>query len=149
LIQALEGNIDVIARLDARERESQLPLATGPGGENTQGPAVPALFAQAPPRVLWFDGYDDDSVILELRAGDRIGLLARVSAVLEQHRVFITWAKVSTLGGSVVDSFCVRLPGDGPQTRDQLEEAILAVVPPPAPPREPEEDTGKSGVPIG
>jgi [protein-PII] uridylyltransferase len=110
---------------------------------------VPALFAQAPPRVLWFDGYDDDSVILELRAGDRIGLLARVSAVLEQHRVFITWAKVSTLGGSVVDSFCVRLPGDGPQTRDQLEEAILAVVPPPAPPREPEEDTGKSGVPIG
>ncbi|WP_207839352.1 [protein-PII] uridylyltransferase [Williamsia soli] len=149
LIQALEGNIDVIARLDARERETQLPIAQGPGGENSQGPAVPALFAQAPPRVLWFDGYDDDSVILELRAGDRIGLLARVSAVLEQHRVFITWAKVSTLGGSVVDSFCVRLPGDGPQTRDQLEEAILAVVPPPAPPREPEEDTGKSGVPIG
>ena len=99
--------------------------------------------------MLWFDGYDDNSLILELRASDRLGLLARVSAVLEHHGANITWAKVATLGGSVVDSFCIRLPGDGSSTRDRLEAAILAVVPPPAPPREPEEDSGKSGVPIG
>ena len=145
LIQAVEGGIDVIARLDAKERDSAPPAPP----DGSVSPAVPALFAQAPPKVIWFDGYDDSSVILELRAGDRVGLLARVSDVLEHHGANITWAKVATMGGSVVDSFCIRLPGDSSQTRDQLEQAILAVVPPPAPPREHDDKPGKSGVPIG
>jgi [protein-PII] uridylyltransferase len=149
LIQAVDGGIDVIARLDVRERETPVPTQQVGGPEDASVPAVPALFAQAPPKVLWFDGYDDNSVILELRASDRLGLLARVSAVLEHYGANITLAKVATLGGSVVDSFCIHLPGDGPSTRDRIEESILAVVPPPAPPREPEEDSGKSGVPIG
>ena len=146
------GTLDVIRRLDAREKESPVPVASPP--EDGSPVAVPALFAMAPPRVLWIDPDPDSGTgpVLELRAADRLGLLSRVSAVLEGQGVDIVWATVETLGGTVVDTFCLRLSDDSPRRRSELAAAVIAVVPPPEPPREaenaaPTSDSSRGGVP--
>ncbi|GAB2670061.1 [protein-PII] uridylyltransferase [Gordonia jinhuaensis] len=155
LLQAIDGRLDIGARLDARERDMPTPPQVG-----DRQVAVPALFAQAPPRVLWIEPdidaeREDAPVTLELRAGDRLGLLARVAAVIEGAGASVEWAKVTTLGGTVVDTFGVDLPADSAQMRASLEEAILAVVPPPAPAEDSDEPEGGAGgspgagVPIG
>jgi [protein-PII] uridylyltransferase len=72
--------------------------------------------------VLWFDDEATGAVVLELRTADRIGLLHHVAAALESQGVDVRWARVSTLGSSVVDAFCLEAtaePGvDGPTTHD-------------------------------
>ena len=50
--------------------------------------------------------------MVEIRATDRAGLLAVLTAVFERAGVDIAWAKVTTLGSSVVDAFCI--VGAGP-----------------------------------
>jgi [protein-PII] uridylyltransferase len=83
----------------------------------------------APPRVLWFDDEATGAVVLELRGTDRIGLLHRVAAALEGCDADLRWARVATLGASVVDSFCLAGPnGDGAfrtTDRRRIEQAVL------------------------
>ncbi|HET6709249.1 MAG TPA: [protein-PII] uridylyltransferase, partial [Amycolatopsis sp.] len=88
---------------------------------------VPAPVA---PKVLWFDDETTgpDTVVLELRAADRIGLLFRVAGALRRCDAEVRWAKASTLGGAVVDSFAVT-PKSGriePGWRREVEQAVLA-----------------------
>src|SRR5690606_18297035 len=133
------------------------PDVDGAGHPKT---AVPALFAVAPPCVTWLDAPgsgdpDDREALLEVRSDDRVGLLSRVAAVLERHGADIRWAKVSTLGATVVDIFSLRLAEDTDEARMTIAEAIVAVCPPPQPKRDPDGDgsspggaTSRSGVPI-
>ena len=138
VIRALDGRLDPVAEISAR-RDRELQSA---------GASTTPDNAQAPPRVLWFapaDG-DDSRVIVELRAEDRPGLLARVAGALHAQGADICWARVETLGNSVVDAFCVRLgPNDAGtserERRETIEQALLAVVPA-APPPPPEENSG-------
>jgi [protein-PII] uridylyltransferase len=82
-------------------------------------------------RVLWFDDEATGGVVLELRATDRIGMLHRVAAALEHCGADVLWARVATLGASVVDSFGLAA-SDRPdealsaQRRREIEEAVLA-----------------------
>ncbi|KAA8964278.1 [protein-PII] uridylyltransferase [Mycobacterium sp.] len=99
-IGALAGDVDVLDRL--RQRDSQDDLA--PVGEVPT--AVPVHCSPAPPRVFWFDDAPD-KLLLEVRATDRPGLLARLAGVLERAGVDIAWAKVTTRGSMVNDVFCV------------------------------------------
>lgn len=148
VIRALDGELDPVAELLARREREQ----------RNSGATVAPDNAQAPPRVLWFDPAGSTAgegrrMIVELRAEDRPGLLARVAAVLHQQGVNICWARVETLGNSVVDAFCVDLgssadaAADGsadvgistePDRRAAIERALLEVVPAAPPP--PEED---------
>ncbi|MBB3052146.1 [protein-PII] uridylyltransferase [Prauserella isguenensis] len=82
------------------------------------------------PKVLWFDDETAgaETVVVELRAMDRIALLHRVAGALRRSDAEVRWAKVETLGDRVVDSFAV-----GPRTgtldaawRGRLEQALLA-----------------------
>jgi [protein-PII] uridylyltransferase len=86
----------------------------------------------APPRVLWFDDEATGAVVLELRGTDRIGLLHRVAAALEGCDAELRWARVATLGSSVVDSFSLAGPnGDGAirtADRRRIEQAVIAAV---------------------
>lgn len=135
LVRAIAGDVDVLEELDAKEREARETQAL----EDRTSAAVPVQFAQAPPRVIWFDadeGAEPGQTIVEVRAEDRPGLLSRLARVFERHGADVRWAKVSTLGASVVDAFCIRQSdGDTRERRERLESAILAIVPAPEPPK--------------
>ncbi|MBB5955529.1 [protein-PII] uridylyltransferase [Saccharothrix tamanrassetensis] len=109
LTRAVDGSLALTEKLAAKERDY--------GGPPLDPP---------PPRVLWFDDESTGGVVLELRAADRIGLLHRVADALERVGVDVVWARVSTLGSTVVDSFAITGVGelDG-VWRERVERAVL------------------------
>ncbi|MEP6852006.1 MAG: [protein-PII] uridylyltransferase [bacterium] len=114
LAKVLGGSLPLGERLRAKERAYR--------PDDAQPPA-------APPRVLWFDHEATDATIVELRAADSFGLLHRVTAALEACAVDIRSARVSTLGGSVVDAFYVTGSTGGPVedgVRHRATDALLA-----------------------
>ncbi|QNG19228.1 [protein-PII] uridylyltransferase [Rhodococcus triatomae] len=132
LVRALGGELDLLDLLDAKEAEAREVQRLAVGDERVE--AVPVLYAQAPPRILWFDTAVPHQVVLELRAQDRLGLLSRLAAALERSRADVRWARVSTLGSSVIDSFCLDLgDSDSRELREQIERGVLDVVPKPEP----------------
>lgn len=130
LVRALAGELDLMARLDRREAETREQTRDRRSDE----PGVPVQWAQAPPRIIWFEDRRPDETILELRAEDRVGLLSRLAFALEGCGADVRWARVSTLGSSVVDTFCIDLGGGNTRAvREQVEAAMLSVVPLPRP----------------
>ncbi len=132
LIQALADDLDVISILEQRNREAA-QYGSGRVGEVLAG--VPANQVPAPPRILWHDGSASGQLLVEIRATDRTGLLAVLTRVFEKADVDITWAKVTTLGSSVDDVFCIVAPSFGDddvnRLRDALEQDLLSVLPAP------------------
>jgi [protein-PII] uridylyltransferase len=116
LIRVLDGGLTLADALARKERD--------------YAPIIPSGEPPAPPRVLWFDDEATGAVVLELRGTDRIGLLHRVAAALGECGADLRWARVATLGASVVDSFCVAGPGAGgalsATERRRIERAVLA-----------------------
>ncbi|SFO84325.1 [protein-PII] uridylyltransferase [Amycolatopsis arida] len=112
LTRAVAGGLALAGRLAGKERD------------------YPAPAAPARPKVLWFDdeAAGHDTVVLELRAPDRIGLLYRVAGALRGCGAEVRWARVATLGGAVVDSFAVSPSSGGLDQawRDRVEKAVLA-----------------------
>lgn len=128
LVRARAGELDVFAALAAKDAAARDAEGVAVGSDRPA--SVPALFALAPPRVLWLEAREPGTVLLEVRAEDRVGLLSRLAAAFEQAGAQIEWAKVSTLGASIVDVFSVRLgEPDSRAARAALEQAILAVLP--------------------
>jgi len=112
--RAVSGQLALGEQLASKERDY---------GDLVHPPAAPA--------VLWFDDETEgsDTVLLELRAADRIGLLYRVAAALRSCDADVQWARVSTLGASCVDAFALRPPSSGPADvawRRAVERAVLA-----------------------
>lgn len=143
-ILALDGELDVLGTLLAREHEAaQYP--TTRAGEILA--AVPANHVPAPPRILWSDGGAPGELVVQIRSADRAGLLSRLTAVFERDGVDIAWAKVTTLGSSVLDAFGITVPDDDSTgsrrgaLREELERDLYAVLPapPPAKPAKPAE----------
>ncbi|MDZ4233150.1 MAG: HD domain-containing protein, partial [Dietzia sp.] len=135
LILAVEGELDVVGTLEQRGADS---AAAGRVGEARA--AVPITAPAAPPRVLWHVGGTSGHVVAEIRATDRTGMLSLLTAVFERAGVDIAWAKVTTLGSSVVDVFGVVLPpgSAGNAFKQTLERELFAVLP--APPVKPVEE---------
>jgi [protein-PII] uridylyltransferase len=136
-VLALAGDLDVIGALERRDREA---AATGTRAGDIPD-AVP-INAPAPPRVLWFEGTSPGEYVLQIRSTDRAGLLARLTAVIDRDGLDIVWAKVTTLGSSVVDAFGLVVPslvaGEVPAdyytaARADLERDLYAVLPAPTP----------------
>ncbi|HEY1968317.1 MAG TPA: [protein-PII] uridylyltransferase [Pseudonocardia sp.] len=116
LVRALDGGLNLAEALERKEQDYARP-----GGDE-----------RVTPKVLWFDDEATSAVVLELRATDRIGLLYRVANALAECEAKVRWAKVATLGSSVVDSFCLDTP-NGPvgltkPHRRKLEQAVLRAV---------------------
>ncbi|WP_061004183.1 [protein-PII] uridylyltransferase [Mycolicibacterium mucogenicum] len=130
-ILALDGDLDVIAALEQRDEDT--PAPTRRAGEIPA--AVPGYHAIAPPRVRWFAGSSDDELVVQIRSADRPGLLARLAAVIERKSVDIAWAKVTTLGATVVDAFGLVVPEDftAAEARAAFEQDLYAVLPAPVP----------------
>ncbi|MFB1296791.1 [protein-PII] uridylyltransferase [Mycobacterium sp. pW049] len=135
LILAIDGDLDVVAALEKKEAES---ATTGRAGEVRA--AVPINAPAAPPRVLWHDGAAAGRAVAEIRATDRAGLLAVLTGVFERAGADIEWAKVTTLGSSVVDAFGIVLPDATTEVRQNLERELFAVLPAPPPRPKPVEE---------
>jgi len=91
LARAVNGSLALGERLAAKERAYASEQRAG----------------RRPSSVHWFDDAATDATVLELRADDAIGLLYRVTSVLERLDLDVRSARVSSLGGSVVDAFYV------------------------------------------
>ncbi len=89
LVRAMDGELGLAQKLRAKEQ------------------AYGAGTSSRPPTVTWLDGAATDATVLEIRAEDRIGLLCRLTAALERSGMDVRSARVSSLGGSVVDAFYV------------------------------------------
>ncbi|WP_340687336.1 [protein-PII] uridylyltransferase [Amycolatopsis coloradensis] len=111
--RAVAGTLPLTQRLAAKERDYG-------GGETPSAGA----------KVIWFDDETSghDTVVVELRAANRIGLLYRVAGALRRCEAEVRWAKVATLGGAVVDSFAVapRAGRVDQEWRSKIEAALLA-----------------------
>lgn len=129
-ILALAGELDVVASLQKRDRE-----AVRSGIDRTGEPklAVPGA-VPAPPRVLWHDPDGSGRHLVEIRASDRTGLLAVLTGVFERAGIDIAWAKITTMGSSVVDVFAITPPGSV-AAREALERELYAALPAPAAPK--------------
>ena len=114
LVRVQEGGLALDEALARKERD--------------YAPAASAGEPPAPARVLWFDDEATGAVVMELRGTDRIGLLHRVAAALAECEIALRWARVSTLGASVVDAFCLdtRYGTLTNAQRRRVEQAVLA-----------------------
>jgi [protein-PII] uridylyltransferase len=80
----------------------------------------------AAPRVVWHREAATEAVVLELRAADSAGLLYRVASALDEAGAEVRAARISTLGGDVVDAFYLEGNWPDPTARDRVAEAVLA-----------------------
>jgi [protein-PII] uridylyltransferase len=77
-------------------------------------------------RVVWHHDAATDAAVLELRAADAPGLLYRVARALEEAGADVRAARISTLGGDVVDAFYLVGPWSDPTVRAEVAAAVLA-----------------------
>jgi [protein-PII] uridylyltransferase len=103
LVRALDGSLDVAARLARRTAPPR------------RGPAVP-------PEVRVVESASDLSTVLEVRAHDLPGLLYTVSSALTAAGVSVVSARVDTLGADAVDVFYVQTPDGAPLSGSRARE---------------------------
>ncbi|MFJ8023249.1 [protein-PII] uridylyltransferase [Streptomyces sp. NPDC096311] len=105
LVRALDGSLDITARL--AERDAAYPRRRG-----TIAP---------PPRVTVASAASRHATVIEVRAHDAPGLLHRIGRALEDASVWVRSMHVSTLGANAVDAFYVTGPKGAPLP---AEEAV-------------------------
>jgi len=105
---AWAGRLAVEARLERKARDYRPPA-----------PVEPDV------RVL----HDESahSTVVEVRAGDALGLLHAIAAALAELDLDVRVAKIDTLGDRVVDVFYVRSPWGAKLTDAQADELTLAI----------------------
>jgi [protein-PII] uridylyltransferase len=65
--------------------------------------------------------------VVEVRAGDRAGLLYALGRSLTQAGLSIRSAHISTLAGQAIDTFYVTEPDGGRPTSERAQQALAAV----------------------
>ncbi|MFJ4120925.1 [protein-PII] uridylyltransferase [[Kitasatospora] papulosa] len=111
LVRALDGSLDIRARL--AEREAAYPRRRG-----VKAP---------PPRVTVAAAGSRLATVIEVRAQDAPGLLHRIGRALEQSAVRVRSAHVSTLGANAVDAFYVTDPDGEPLASEQAARVAREV----------------------
>ncbi|MGW2630068.1 [protein-PII] uridylyltransferase [Streptomyces chattanoogensis] len=116
LVRALDGSLDIPARLAERER------AYARRARATLAP---------PPRVTVAPGTSRTATVIEVRAQDAHGLLHRIGRALEGAGVWVRSAHVSTLGANAVDTVYVTRQDGTPLAETearQLAETVQAAL---------------------
>lgn len=133
-VGALNGDVDVLGALEKRDTDAA-NSAMARVGEIQAG--APLTRSTAPPRILWLDAAAAGQLVVEVRAMDRIGLLALLAQALERAGADIAWAKVNTFGSTAADVFCVTMTGESldavtgdhaAAARAAVEKHLLAVL---------------------
>lgn len=112
LVRALEGSLDVPARLAERERAY---------ARRSRAVLAP------PPRVTVAAGSSRTATVIEVRAQDEHGLLHRIGRALETAGVAVRSAHISTLGANAVDAFYVT-GADGAPLEDGVAHKVASAV---------------------
>jgi [protein-PII] uridylyltransferase len=115
LVRAFAGDLDVNARLAEKERSYARRDARAASDTTS---------------VLWFDD-SASATVVEVRTADRIGLLTRITAALEDARLDVRSARVSSTAGRAVDAFYVTGPDGQPvpaEARAKLAGSLEAAV---------------------
>jgi [protein-PII] uridylyltransferase len=128
---ALNQDVDVLGTLEKRDTDAVGAVGAQAGEVQVR---VPVTRSTAPPRILWIDTAASGQLLVEVRAMDRLGLLALLARALERGGAEIQWAKVNTFGSTAADVFCVTVPsGAGTaEPRTAIEKNLLAVLGGPA-----------------
>ncbi len=111
LVRALDGSLDIRARL--AEREAAYPRRRG-----VKAP---------PPRVTVAAAGSRRATVIEVRAQDAPGLLHRIGRALDGSAVRVRSAHVSTLGANAVDAFYVTGTDDEPLSPARAAEVAREV----------------------
>lgn len=109
--RALAGTLDVTARLARRDAERRSTSTVLP----------------APPRVQVLDRASDTATVVEVRAGDRPGLLHRLGRALALMGVSIRASRVATLGADAVDVFYLTDDEGRPLDASAAREVVLVL----------------------
>ncbi|SDF36250.1 UTP--GlnB (protein PII) uridylyltransferase, GlnD [Blastococcus aurantiacus] len=115
---ALEGSLPLAERLRQREADYREDGVRS-----------------APPRISWHNSEVSGAAtgIVEVRAGDRAGLLYRLTAAIAGEGLDVTSARIETLGADAVDCFYVCNPsGDAvdPEQRQRVDAALVTAMRP-------------------
>jgi [protein-PII] uridylyltransferase len=105
---AWAGRLAVEARLERKARDYRPP-------------------APVEPDVRVLPDESAHSTVVEVRAGDALGLLHAFAAALGDLDLDVRVAKIDTLGDRVVDTFYVRSPWGAKLSGDQADELTLAI----------------------
>jgi [protein-PII] uridylyltransferase len=110
---ALDGTLPLAQRLRQREADYRQDTARAPL-----------------PRISWHNGEVSGAAtgIVEVRAGDRAGLLYRLTAAIAAEGLDVTSARIETLGGDAVDCFYVTDPSGTPVDAAQRQRVDAALV---------------------
>ncbi|WP_432072157.1 [protein-PII] uridylyltransferase [Streptomyces wuyuanensis] len=111
LVRALDGSLDVAARLAERD-------AAHPRRRGVKAP---------PPRVTVAPAASRLATVIEVRAQDAPGLLHRIGHALESAEVSVRSARVSTLGANAVDAFYVTGPEGAPLPPEEAVDVARAL----------------------
>jgi [protein-PII] uridylyltransferase len=112
LVDAAVGRLAVRARVGRKAREN----APRPG----RVPDVPTA-------VVFGEDPSGRSTVVEVRTGDRLGVLYAITSAIADLELDIVVARVQTIGHEVTDVFYLRDRTDGPLDADQCTELSLAV----------------------
>jgi [protein-PII] uridylyltransferase len=109
---ALEGTLPLADRLRQREADYRQDAARA-----------------APPRISWHNGEVSGAAtgIVEVCAGDRAGLLYRLTAAIAGEGLDVTSARIETLGADAVDCFYVCNPSGSPVDPEQRQRVDAAL----------------------
>ena len=124
---AWSGRLAVDARLERKARDYR------PAAPDVRVlPVDRGTRAGRPPSPLELDvrvlpDESAHSTVVEVRAGDALGLLHAIAAALGDLDLDVRVAKIDTLGDRVVDTFYVRSPWGAKLSDEQADELTLAI----------------------
>jgi [protein-PII] uridylyltransferase len=113
LVDAAVGRLAVRARV-ARKARDEAPR--------------PGRMPDVPTAVTFSADPSGRSTVVEVRTGDRLGVLYAITSAIAELELDIVVARVQTVGHEVTDVFYLRDRRDGPLDEDQRSELELSVV---------------------
>jgi [protein-PII] uridylyltransferase len=127
---AWSGRLAVEARLERKARDYRPPAPVEPDVRVLPVDRGTRSARSAAPGVVEIRVLPDESAhstVVEVRAGDALGLLHAIAAALGDLDLDVRVAKIDTLGDRVVDTFYVRSPWGAKLSDDQGDELTLAI----------------------